>query len=238
MGLQAQQIISLACQIAKCPNYTSQAGQFLNNVLQTLAQDHDFEVIRKTFDFNFDLSVTGNGYTFGCGPNPLPADFLRAHKDGAFYYVSGVPYTMIGVKQEEFDRFVQQTGNQSYPSMFYIDVSATPNTLYFWAPASGAIPVTLRYNPQMADISTPETSAVVPWFPNTDLLIDKVAARLMAITNDDRLLNFSAMADQNLLAYLKMKDDPETAVKRVALDRRYFGSSDWSRLPNTKSVGW
>jgi len=36
-----------------------------------------------------------------------------------------------------------------------------------------------------------------------------------------------------------MKDDPETAgTKRVTLDRRLFGGSQWSRLPNTKIIGW
>lgn len=242
MGLQAQQIVSLACQIAKCPAYTSQAGQFLNNILQSLAQDYDFEVIRKTANFNFNTSSTGNGYTYGCGPNVLPSDFLRAHKKGAFYFISGVPYTMVGVKQSEFDQFVQQAGNQSYPSMFYIDVSKTPMELYVWAPASGAYAATVRYNPQMPDISTPESSTEVPWFPNSDYLVNAVAARLMAITNDDRInpggpYSFTAIHDE-LREYLNMKDDPETAVKRVGLDPRRFGNSNWNRLPNTKRIGW
>lgn len=238
MGLQAQQIVSLACQIAKCPAYTVQAGRFLNTVLQGLAQDYDFDVIRKTATFNFDTSSTGNGYTFGCGPNLMPTDFLRAHKKGAFYFISGVPYTMVGVEQAEFDQFVQQAGNASYPSMFYVDVSKSPAELYVWAPASGAYAATVRYNPQMADIATPESSTDVPWFPNTDYLIESVAARLMQITNDDRLPTFRAMSEDTLTKYLKMKDDPETAVKRVELDPRRFGNQGWNRLPNTKRIGW
>ncbi len=246
MGLQAQQIVSLACQIAKCPGYTAQAGQFLNNCLQTLAQDYDFDVIRKTFNFNFNTSSTGNGYVAGCGPNLMPADFLRAHKLGAFYLINGVPYTMIGYEQSEFDRFVQQAGNAAYPYAFYIDVSKTPMELYVWVPAAGAYAATVRYNPQMSDITTPETSATVPWFPNTDILIAYVAGSLMAITNDDRQPAFMGDADQapngwqgQLRRYLKMKDDPESAgVKRVSLDRRFFGGSQWGRLPNTKTIGW
>lgn len=237
MALQAQQIVSLACQIAKCPGYTSQAGQFLNNVLQTLAQDFDFDVIRKTFNFNFDTSSTGNGYALGCGPNLMPSDFLRLHRSGAFYKIQDVPYTLIGVSQEEFDTFVQQAGNTSYPYEMYVDVSTSPAGLYVWPPSSGAYPATIRYNPQMPDIATPESSATVPWFPNSDLLIDLVAARLMKITNDDRLTTFAQLANDNLTAYLKMKDDPETAVKRVTLDRRFFGTG-WNRLPNTKRIGW
>jgi hypothetical protein len=243
MPLQAQQIVSLACQIAKCPNYTSQAGQYLNNVLQSLAQNYDFDVIRKSFTFNFNTSATGNGYVAGCGPNLMPTDFLRAHKKGAFYYISGVPYTMIGYEQDEFDQFVQQAGNAAYPYAFYIDVSKTPMELYVWVPAAGAYAATVRYNPQMADIVTPESSIVVPWFPNTQYLINAVASELMGITNDARRAPGAEFSDEaitgQLAKYLKMKDDPETAgTKRVELDRRYFGNTQWSRLPNTKTIGW
>lgn len=239
MALQAQQIVSLACQIAKCPGFILQAGQFLNTLLQSLAQDYDFEVIRKTFNFTFNTSSTGNGYVAGCGPNLMPTDFLRAHKKGAFYMISGVPYTMIGYEQNEFDQFVQQAGNQAYPYAFYVDVSKTPMELYVWVPAAGAYSATVRYNPQLSDITAPETSATIPWFPNTDFLIQGVAARLMQITNDDRMNDYMAMAMSTLDAYLKMKDDPESSgVKRVSLDRRLFGGSMWSRLPNTKVIGW
>lgn len=239
MALQAQQIVSLACQIAKTPGMVIQAGQFLNTMLQTLAQSYDFDVIRKTANFNFNTSSTGNGYVAGCGPNLMPTDFLRAHKLGAFYYISGVPYTMIGYEQSEFDRFVQQSGNSAYPYAFYIDVSKTPMELYCWVPAAGAYAATVRYNPQMPDITTPESSTTIPWFPNTDYLIDGVAARLMKIANDDRMSAYMAQSDQTLKAYLTMKDDPETASpKRVTLDRRFFQNGQWGRLPNTKTIGW
>jgi hypothetical protein len=243
MALQAQQIVSLACQIAKGPGYVSQAGQFLNTILQALAQNYDFEVIRKTYNFTFNTTSTGNGYVPGCGPNPMPSDFLRAHKKGAFYMISGVPYTMIGYEQNEFDQFVQQAGNQAYPYAFYIDVSTAPMGLYCWVPAAGAYPATVRYNPQMPDIQSPESSTVIPWFPNTDFLINAVAARVMALTDDTRVQPGGshspiALADE-LDKYLKMKDDPESSgVKRVSLDRRLFGGSMWSRLSNTKVIGW
>ena len=239
MAQTAAQVINLACQIAKCPAYTAQALQFLNTVLQQLAQDYDFDVIRKTYDFNFNTSGSGLGYAVGSGPNPMPADFLRAHKKGAFYKISDVPYTMVGVEQSEFDQFVTQAGNASYPSMFYVDVapmsSGAVANLYCWAPASGAFAATIRYNPQMPDITDTSTT---PWFPNSDYLIEAVAARLMNITNDDRLTTFRAMSEDTLTKYLKMKDDPETAAKRVGLDPRMFGNSNWNRLPNTKRIGW
>jgi hypothetical protein len=242
MALTAAQIISLACQIAKCPAYTAQGLQFLNNALQTLAQDYDFDVIRKTFNFTFNTSATGNGYVAGCGPNLMPTDFLRAHKDGAFYTIDGVPYTMIGYEQKQFDRFVQQAGNQAYPYAFYVDVSKTPMELYVWVPAAGAYAATVRYNPQKADVITTD----IPWFPNSDILITYVAGSLMQITDDARAPSFLGPPETaptgwqaQLKKYLNMKDDPETAgTKRVELDRRFFGQRSWSRLKNTKRIGW
>ena len=179
----------------------------------------------------------------GCGPNLMPSDFLRAHKKGAFYMINGVPYTMIGYEQNEFDQFVQQAGNQAYPYAFYVDVSKTPMELYVWVPAAGAYAATVRYNPQMADITAPETSATVPWFPNTDFLIASTAAGVMHLTDDSRVQPGGSHSPEALDAaldkYLKRKDDPESAgTKRVTLDRRFFGGSQWARLPSTKQIGW
>ena len=70
MPLTAAQIVTLATQVAKCPSYTSQAGQFLNAILQDLAQTYDFETVVKTYSFNFVLSTVsgpGNQYAAGCG---------------------------------------------------------------------------------------------------------------------------------------------------------------------------
>lgn len=239
--LQAQQIVALSCQIAKAPGFTSQAGQFLNTVLSELCQDYDFEIIRQTYNFTFSTSAAGLGYAPGSGPNVMPTDLVRVYRNGSFYQISQVPYPLIGVKQEEFDRFVQQPGLQSYPYMFYVDVSTSPPGLYVWPPASGAYPATVRYQPQKPNITTPESSTTVPWFPNTNYLITRVAGELMKLTNDDRTEAYLGEgpggAKGILTSYLKMKDDPETAVKTVTLDRRRFGSGT-DRLRNTKTIGW
>jgi hypothetical protein len=241
--LTAAQIIDLSTQIAKCPGFTSQALSFLNAVLQELAQDYDFNVIRKSYEFTFDTGATGNGYAPGSGPNLLPADFLRLHRNGCFYTISDVPYKLIGVTQEEFDSFVQQPGLASYPYLCYVDVTqvaAQAPGLYVWPPASGAYPATIRYNPQMPDIT--DTSQV-PWFPNSNYLYTRVAGELMKITNDDRWQSFLANdagkggAGDILRSYLTMKDDPETAAKQVQLDRRYF-RGPFNSLKNTKQIGW
>lgn len=245
MALTASQIIDLATQIAKCPGFTAQGLQLLNSVLQELAQDFDFLTIRKSFTFNFDTSASGLGYAPGSGPNPMPTDFLRLHRGGSFYKIFDVPYQLIGVQQEQFDKLVQQAGLHNYPYLAYVDVASKPMALYVWPPASGNYPCTVRYNPQMPDITD---VTQVPWFPNTTYLYTRVAGELMKITNDDRFQAFLGDADPDkdqpgsassvLRAYLKMKDDPITAPKTVTLDRRYFRQGNISLLRNTKTIGW
>jgi hypothetical protein len=245
VALTAAQIIDLSVQMAKCPGYTSQALALLNAILQELAQDYDFHVIRKTYNFSFDSGASGMGYAPGSGPNPMPADFLRLHRDGSFYKIDQVSYPLIGLAQEQFDKLVQQPGLHSYPYLGYVDVASTPAALYVWPPASGAYPATIRYNPQMPDITDTST---VPWFPNTSYLYTRLAGELMKITNDDRFQAFLGDTDPEkdqagsacalLRSYLKMKDDPITAVKTVTLDRRFFKSGNLGSLKNTKTVGW
>jgi len=244
VALTAAQIITLSCQIAKCPGFTAQALQVLNAVLQELAQDYDFQVIRKTYNFQFDTGASGLGYAPGSGPNLMPFNFLRLHRGGGFYQIFQVPYKLIGVTQEEFDSFVQQPGLASYPYLAYVDVATSPAGLYVWPPASGAYPATVRYNPQMPDIT--DTSQV-PWFPNSNYLYTRVAGELMKITNDDRCQSTLGDPDQKkdtpgsacniLRAYLTMKDDPETAPKTVQLDRRHFKAPS-ATLRITKTIGW
>jgi hypothetical protein len=232
MPLQATQIVSLATQIAKCPGFTSQAGQLLNVVLQELCETYDFEVARKTFLFNFDL-----GQNSGLGPFPLPADYLRAKKDDVYFTISGQPYMMIPVDQSEFDSFTLTAGIQGYPAYMTTDMNVSPPTMSVWPPASGAYPVTVKYYAAMPDIVTPETSTSIPWFPFSNYLVTRLSAELMKITDDERQAKFNVDSEDLLRKYLEMKDDPEGTVNTVSLDRRRFGTP-FSRLPNTKLLGW
>ncbi len=240
MALTAAQIVDLATQIAKCPGFTTQALEFLNAVLQELALSYDFDVIRKSLNFNFSTTASGNGYAPGSGPNPMPNDFVRLQRGGAFYMIDLVPYKLIGVDQEEFDAFVQQPGLASFPYLTYVDVASTPAGLFVWPPASGAFPATVRYNSMQPDITDTLT---VPWFPNSTYLYTRIAGELMKVTNDDRWKDFlsdqpgSGGAGDLLRKYLTMKDDPETAPKRVTLDRRVF-KPNIANLRNTKQIGW
>jgi len=237
--LTAQTICDLARQIAKCPGYTTQSGNFLNMVLEELAQSFDFESIKGTFSFN--LASGSNG------PYTLPADWYRGIDKDILYTINGVPYPMINISLTEYNNLVQQSGLASYPTAYATDMSQSPPVMYVWPPASGGFPVTTRYFKQPVSITTPETSVTIPWFPSTQYLIRRLAGELMTITNDERTGSFLGNEDPKLDStgsatsilrrYLKMKDDMGGKVNRVELDRRLFGKG-FSRLPNTKTIGW
>ena len=248
MGLQAQQIINLACQTAKCPGFTSQAGQFLNTTLQDLCQNYDLESALGTFNFTFN-SVTGNG----SGPYNLPADYLRTKvkngKDDFFYTINGVPYPLIQCTKTEYDWMVQTPGFIDFPRNYATDLSPVtagqPGQLFVWPPANGGYPAVMRYFRLMPDIANPETSVVVPWFTNTQILLRGVAGQLMGITGDSRQAEYLGDDDDKyplgfgtlLRKYLKNIEDNEGAVNTVGLDRRRWGRS-FDLLKNTKVVGW
>lgn len=250
MALQCQQIVNLACQIAKAPGFTVQAGQLLNYTLSDLAQTFDFEVNLITYGFTFDTGTIYQNNTSGAGPTLFPANFLRAKNKEIIFYILGVRYVLVILSQDEFDALVQTPGMTSYPTFGYVDLAlqAPFNTsnpgqpgLMVWPPASGAYTAQLRYYSLPADVASPETSSVIPWFPNTDYLVTRVAGELMKLTNDERCTTFLGDSDSGsvgiLRNFLKMKDNPEGVAKRVTLDRRFFGSS-WRSLPNTKIIGW
>lgn len=243
MPLQAQQLVSMSCLEAKVPGYLALAGQKLNMILSELCA-FNLDVNRKTYQFNFNVAL-------GSGPIPLPTDWMRANKDDVFYTVLGVQYIMIPCSLAEFDAFVQQAGLAQYPEYYAVDNSplatqSAPN-MYVWPPPSGSYPVTARYYSQMADITTPETSTTIPWFPDQLYLQRRLTGEMMLFANDDRAamyLNGETTtksgtflgASALLQRYLKTKDDAQ-AVIRVTLDKRFFGLP-FNKLKNTKTIGW
>ena len=237
MPLQAQQIVTLACQIAKVPGMVSQAGMKLNAILQDLNQNYDLELARKTTTLTFNLGTSG--------PYPLPADYLRARQGMVFYTYNGIPYSMVPIDISEYDMLVQQAGFNDFPRDFTTDMAVSPPNMYVWPPSSIVVPVTVRYYATMPDIAAPETSAAIPWFPNDNYLITRLAGEMMQIAGDDRAEKFLGDSDDAtplgagvlLRSYLRMKDDPEGKTNTVKLDRRLFGTN-FNRLPNTKIVGW
>jgi len=246
VGLQAQQIVALACQAAGAPGYTAQAGQLLNVILQELCQTYDFQSAKKFFTFNFQPGLASSApYIGGSGPYPLPADFLRCKGDKSVWWeLLGVPYPMIPIDQSEMDMTVQQAGLNDYPYWFCTDTSLNDNATpvaYVYPPPSGAFPVFVRHYSQMADIAAPETSTVVPWFSNTQYLRTRLTGEIMAITDDERAVAYlgdSDMGAQGILSrYMKMEGDKENRAQTVSLDRRTFRGS-FNRLRNTKTIGW
>jgi hypothetical protein len=251
MPLQAQQILSLARQDARCPGFTAQSGQILNMVLSDLCQFYDFDAAKKTFQFNLPTStLNNNGQAF----KNLPTDYLRTIRFESFYIVQGVPYPMIHTDLEEFDMLVQQSNVSNFPVFFATDMSFNGMTnngvtgvpvMLFWQIPSGAFPATLRYFSQMPDIATPETSTVIPWFPNQTYLRRRVAGELMGLTDDERISKWLGDSEDStpdgagviLRKYLQMQGDKGDRAKTVTLDRRRFGTS-FDRLRNTKTIGW
>ena len=259
MPLNAAAICTRAAQIARVPGFTSQAGDSLNWVLQELCQDYDFAVAKQTYSFNFNPSqINYLGQAF----QNYPSNYLRAVNDkSSFYVISGVPYPMIQVDSAgEFDILVQQAGLSNFPVFFATDMSlsgtsnstvnGTPGTTgvpvaLFWQVPSGAYPVTQRYYAQMPDISSPASSSVVPWFPNTNYLVTRVAGELMKDSDDERAVAYLSDDEEQyplgagsiLKKYLRMKDDKQSRTNFVQLDRRRWGRA-FDRLRNTKSIGW
>ena len=247
MPLQAQQIVALATQDARVPGMTSQAGQLLNMILSDLCQTYDFETTRKTYQFTFNPSQVVDNVTGDMpqGYQDFPTDYLRGIKGECFYVISGVPYPMIPVDQGEFDSLVSQAGLSNFPIFFFVDTSVVPPRAFFWMTPSGAYPALVRYYSQMPDITTPETSATVPWFPNQTYLRRRLAGELMALSDDERMDMFLSDNEEQhpsgagviLRKYLRMKGDKENRSQTVSLDRRRFGTS-FDRLRSTKQIGW
>jgi hypothetical protein len=245
MALTAAQIVTLAIQAAKTPGFTSQAGQKLNTILQELCQTYDIAQARSTFTFNFNTGPAGTNS--GVGPYSLPADYLRTQNGKQFYTYNGQPYFMTRIELWEWDALIQQPGFADFPRNFTVDTSPSPAQEFVWPPPSISVPVTVRYFRQMPDITTPESSSTVPWFPFTQYLITRLTGEMMALADDTRAAEFlTDNAEKNpqgagvlLRRYLNMKDDPEGRTKTVELDGRRFGNqSKWNDLPNTKSIGW
>lgn len=233
MALQAQQVVALATQIAGAPGFTAQAGQLLNMVLSDLCQTYDFAVAQ-----------TLAGITLGAtsGPYPLPSDYLRSPGDEDVWFTyNGVKYPLVPIDYAEYTLLVQQPGMNSLPSQFATDMTVSPPALYLWPPPNGAYPLTVRYQRQMSDITTPETSTVIPWFPNGDYLVTRLSGELMKITDDGRSESFlgegPSGAQGILKRYLNLKDDRSNRAETVKLDRRTFGPA-FNKLPNTKTIGW
>jgi hypothetical protein len=214
----------------------AQAGQFLNVILDELSQINDLEVNRGLWSINTATPV-GNTVTSNIPYYNLAPDHLRVLADECFYLISGVPYTLIQKQLSEFDQLITTTGFNSQLLFYAVDDSTSPAQIMFWPPPNAAYTVFVRYEKLAADMAAPETSAVTPNFPLQQYLIWELAARMMDISDDDRVNNFHDRARKLLSKWITMQRDMESTVLRVKLDRNRF-STPWDLLKNTKEVGF
>lgn len=222
MAYTAQQLVTLACQIAKTPGFTTQAGQFLNIILADYAQVMDLDSIRQTTILN--INSQSASYS-------LPSDYLRAVE--VFYNVNGTIFYLNQIPLSDYDQEFQGPGISNYPEQYATDISKfTGPKIFFWPPPALPLAVTIRYRPQIADIVTPETSSTIPWFANQRILLKDLCVELFSLADDSRGPATEQEVERRMKKYLIMDDDKEGYARQVMLDRRFFRSSGNAR--NTK----
>lgn len=212
--LTSQQIVSLACQIAKCPGMQQQAGQFLNARLVQIALDQDLDIVRRTTT----IPAVGGQASYN-----LPATYLRARE--VFYNISGVVFKLDPMALEDYDAMYNAPGFQNYPYNYSTDIAQTPPLLYLYPTPSISFTLTVRYMDNSVEITTPENSSVVPWFQDQRLLVKMLAEDLMDITDDERASDFWRKNDEQFRRMLTMSNDMEGRVLRVKRDPLTFRSA-------------
>ena len=215
----AQQIVTEACSIAKCPGYTAQGGRALTLVLDDLSEHHN---LKKNLVTETVIIQPGSN-----GPFPLPINYRRTYD--LFYLVSDEPVFLEPCSLKEFDSENQLAGQTGYPYEWATDLSqtsyGTPGSLYVYPASNAQVSLTHRYYLLQFGIITPETSQLVPWFEDQDYLIMATATRLMRITDDSRYREYVADCEALLYKHLLMEGDEQQVVKSVILDPRHFKSS-------------
>lgn len=219
MPYSSQTIIQKACAIAKAPGFTVSAGQYLNMVLHDLCETYDFDFIRQLQTIQAS-PVPANGDSSLPIGYALSDDHLRTRE--VFYYVNGEPFYLTQMPIERYDQLYNGPGVSNYPTNFAVRTETTPYTMYFYEPLQIPLTIFVRYQPEMPDIASPETSSEIPWFINQRYLLKKLAADLMNDTDDVRQPKFEADAEAMLRLFLAMKDDKEGYAQTIKLDRNVF----------------
>jgi hypothetical protein len=113
---------------------------------------------------------------------------------------------------------------------------------FAYPPPLGSYPVSIRYQRQMPPLTD---LTQVPWFPNDGYLIEELAGRVMALTDDSRAQEYigngvtPGRSGMRLRKYLALSDDKTNRAQQVQLDPRNFGGgTSYSRARNTKVQGW
>lgn len=214
--ITASAIVTLACQIAKCPGFTSQGGQQLNLVLNDLVLHRDLKMNRVKTTIAVAIGVNG--------PFTLPTDYLRTYD--LFYTINNFPYFLFPLSQEQYDQLFKDPSIANYPYSFTTaltnQATQTAGELYIFPQSNTALSLTHRYMINRADIATPESSSTVPWFQDQDYLIHATAMRLMKITDDARYDKYKLDAEDMLRTHIIMEGDEQQVVKAIRLDPQRF----------------
>lgn len=214
--ITASAIVTLACQIAKCPGFTSQGGQQLNLVLNDLVLHRDLKMNRVKTTIAVTIGVNG--------PFTLATDYLRTYD--LFYTVNNFPYFLFPLSQEEYDQLFKDPSIANYPYSYTTaltnQATQTAGELYIFPQSNTALSLTHRYMINRADIATPESSSTVPWFQDQDYLIHATAMRLMKITDDARYDKYKLDAEDMLRTHIIMEGDEQQVVKAIRLDPQRF----------------
>ena len=142
------------------------------------------------------------------------------------------PGTTVTVSGLNITLSLPAVGTSTTASVFF---GIAPVAYVYPAPV-GPYPVSIRYQRMMPPILD---TARMPWFDDEDFLIEKLAARQMAITGDTRKDGYDATADRTMGKYLELSDDKTNRAQTVVMDPRKYGTgSQWSKLRNTKVAGW
>lgn len=214
--LTAAQIVTDALSIAKCPGFTAQGGRALNFVLRDLSLHRNLKINVVTASIPVNASTSG--------PFNLEADFLRTYE---LYYISNnEPIFLSQRTRPQFDLDSIPNSGNGYPEEYATDLSPLanqlPGLLYIYPTANAALTLTHRYFIQRPDITAPETSGVIPWFPDQDYLVQATAMRMMRITDDTRYDRFVSDCEAMLRTHLLTEGDEQQVVKEVQLDPRRF----------------
>lgn len=235
MAYTAAQLVTLAATIAKVPGRTAEVGQMMNIILANYAQTIDEDEIRKTTTLTVGPQAT-IPYFYA-----LPTDYKRFYD--VFYLVDGEPFFLDQMELKDLDRQYAGSGLQDYPDRFATDVSQNPEStagtspsMAFYPAPSIPLTITVRYYPQTADITTPETSSTVPWFPNQLVLLQELTEKAMWLSDDARSPQFRAQVKEDIKKYLSISDDKEGFAQTVKLDPNIWRPH--GKLPPSKKTGF
>ena len=221
----ASTLISLACQIAKVQSgMAPQVGKFLNMILEEYAQTLDLDSIRKTVSFKVSAASTGVGLTKA--GYLLPADYLRQVQ--VFYNVQGTIFDLDQIPLTKYYTLFEGSGIADYPESFATDISQQAvlangaPVIFFWPPPAVPLTVNLLYRPQIGALTNPETSNIIPYFPNQRILLRDICVDAMLLSDDSRYESLQVEVEKRMRKYLIMDDDKEGFATTVKLDRQMF----------------